>query len=221
MSVTIKFTDDFGERELPSAGPQHAMCFAVIDLGVHPGGIFQGKQAPARRQIAIGFELEERITSGPFQGQRHARYLQLAIPQGPSGKSGLEKLLKDWLGIALGECDLEEVCVGRPAMVTVRHEHGRKETNKNKTFANISNVTPPLRTFTPWVLENGKKGRNSNNWRYPKYYMKMRDEAISPPEDKGSEWEPNVEPSNPPSFPPITTEGEPPSSLGRPEDDKV
>jgi len=168
-------------KEFPADGLQHAMCYAVIDLGKQRS---RNEQYPKPKfQIAILFELEERMKEGNLAGQRFGTSIILTNSCHP--KSALFKLCKAWLGIEInGETELDDVMIEQGALLLMRQEPSRKD--PTKTYCNMVGTNPPMTGFVPWPLENGKE---HPDWMYPKYLCQMRSEALEPPGDTGCRWE--------------------------------
>jgi hypothetical protein len=111
--VTVKNSD--GHYENPEPGSYAATCYKVIDLGTQESE-YQGKKIK-RRQVIIGWELSEKMSSGePFTS---SAFFTASL----SEKSKLRPMLESWRGAAftpeeLNGFDLAKL-IGKPCLVSL------------------------------------------------------------------------------------------------------
>jgi hypothetical protein len=126
-------------QEAPPAGPHHAVCVAVVDLGSHPTEVKDQTGAVSTRvyrRCYLGFEL---AALAPGSGAPYV--LGRAFNVAFSKTAALRKFLESWKGRTLQErepIDLRDL-LSQPATLIVKHRPGQ-----SRTFATIDSVALPM-----------------------------------------------------------------------------
>jgi len=147
MSDPIMVGDEGPERELPKAGICNAVCCYVEDVG------YQQTMFGEKRQIVIGFELNQRITQeGKFKGERFL--ISNTYTASLNEKANLHKHLVGWLGRALTPAETKQYDIsglrGKGVTVTILHRDSKDGT---KTYANITALAPVMEGLEPMMVE--------------------------------------------------------------------
>lgn len=158
------------QRFLISAGTVQAVCFAVFDLGLQDTGFKSEEGDPViQHKIKVGFEVNETIPEGKYQGKRATIYKDYTLSL--SEKANLRKDLESWRGQAFTDKELEgfdvEKLVGTNAMLSIIHKD-----SKGKTYANIATVGKLMKGLIPMKPENDRKT--------PEWVEKIQARALEP-----------------------------------------
>lgn len=133
------------EFEIPNAGTFVARCYRFIDLGTQPK-TFEGKTT-LKHQVRLSWELPtELMTKGEYAGKPFSVHQTYTWSMGD--KATLRKSLESWRGRKFTDADFGEngfntkKLVGVPCMLGISHTE-----KKDKVFANISTISPPLKDY--------------------------------------------------------------------------
>ncbi len=123
------------EYEPVSSGSHHAVCYAVIDLGVQYNATYE-KNVP---KIRIMWELVNELTE--FDGEEKRRVLSKEYTRSLGERSHLRKDLENWRGKAFSDeellgFDLAHI-LGKNCLLTVIHDTGKN----GNTYANVSGIS--------------------------------------------------------------------------------
>jgi len=164
-------------KEIPKAGLRAAYCYYVVDLGVQDGGPTYDN----KHQILAMFELNETIMEeGEYFGKKFviSKFYNLSAYE----KSNLAVDTKNWLGIEIEpEMNIDEILVGKVATLNIAHKATTKDPSKER--AQIATINPPMDQMEDWEIENGPK---IEGWHFPNWVQKIREKAITKPEDFGT-----------------------------------
>lgn len=132
-----------------SAGMHVAVCYAVVDLGVHFSEVWQKEQ----HKILLIWETDEEMTTvdGEVKPKSISKEFVLSLHE----KSDLYKTLISWRGRAFTPLELEGFDVknvlGAPCLLNI------VSVEKNdKEYANIGGITPLMKGQQPPELKNKK-----------------------------------------------------------------
>lgn len=182
-----------GSYEIPEAGSFPARLVSIIEIGTvqtpfYNKGSFKEGQAPVfneetgyfsdnkgQKVDAEGYTLDKdgnkelkyaHQISLTFEGQNddkrffiRTRDITLSLNE----KAVLSKYIEQILGRKIVEGDvprnLLQECLGKPCIVTVAHT-----TVKDKTYANLTNVTAPMKGMTVLEAKTGLTFLNFKDW---------------------------------------------------------
>jgi hypothetical protein len=130
---------------VPMDGVQLGVIIQVVDLGVQPGGSYQGEPKPDSRQLRVTYELPH--DTHDFDGETKPLLISETFPFSGSDMSkcykrinsidpGLKKTNGDYAAL-----------VGEPVMVQIVHKEGKGK-HEGRTFANVASVSPLMRGMT-------------------------------------------------------------------------
>ncbi|WP_155931504.1 hypothetical protein [Methylopila sp. 73B] len=154
MAIIAKQSGN-GDFQLAPEGQFAAICHKVIDCGTQTVDGQYGVQQ--KRQVIIGFELhgENQIGDGSGymeDGRPHVVQQKFTLSLGE--KSKLRPFLQSWRGRPFTDDELEGFDISKliaaPCMVTIQHV----TSVKGKTFANITGITPKLKSIETPRLAN-------------------------------------------------------------------
>ena len=155
MGITAKEGEGGSKRGLIEEGIQHAICYAVYDLGTQYSEVYEKHS----RKVLISWELPEHRITIDKDGK------ELNLPRAISKqytvslheKATLRKDLESWRGRAFTSKELEgfDLCnvLGVNGMVQVIH----RQVERN-TYANVQTVLP--------LMKNMEKRKSENTLRY-------------------------------------------------------
>jgi len=145
--LIIKNEGTSKKRYYPTPGTKQAVCYAVHDIGVQ-----ESKFGP-KHQLIIQWELDELIKEGDFKGKRFVQSKKYTCSL--HEKSNLRKDLEAWRSKRFTEKDMEgfdiEKVIGKGCLLAIS-----KEEKEDKTYINITGVTPLMDGMVPMVAENDK-----------------------------------------------------------------
>ena len=132
-----------------SAGMHAAVCYAVIDLGVHYSEVWKKEQ----HKILIIWETDEELTTA--DGEKKPKSISKEFVLSLHEKADLYKTLISWRGRAfspqeLAGFDVKNV-LGAPCLLNILNVE--KDGN---TYANIGGITPLMKGQPAPVLVNKK-----------------------------------------------------------------
>lgn len=144
-----------GNFKLPSEDLHRAVCDMVVDLGIQPGGIYNGQQQPDRHKVYIRWALpDERIEyvkdgvelEGPMV---IGKFYTVSL----SEMSNLRPDLENWRGRRFTEEELDgfdiSSVLGKSCMVQVQHD-----TKKNgEVRAKVTSITRVPKGVEPAKLD--------------------------------------------------------------------
>ena len=149
MALIAKQPEQRMSIEPISAGMHVAVCYAVVDLGVHFSEVWQKEQ----HKILLIWETDEEMTTtdGEVKPKAISKEFVLSLHE----KSDLYKTLISWRGRAFTPVELEGFDVknvlGVPCLLNI------VSVEKNdKEYANIGGITPLMKGQQPPELKNKK-----------------------------------------------------------------
>lgn len=150
MSIIIKEREQKEVLLIP-AGTYNAVCYNIWDLG-YQEVIYMGKSKIVD-QVVIGWEIDELIPSGDYQGKRFTK--TKTYTKSLYEKATLCKDLQAWRGVPFtdaerAEFDIEDL-VGKPCMISLIHKQSK---DGKKTYVNISSVTRLPKSMAAITPEN-------------------------------------------------------------------
>ena len=137
-------------REIPDEDVHQGFCVGIIDLGYQKAKgdnfppdahdlQFDGKKVTHR--LRLDFEIDQRLENGEQAGKR--MMISAEVGNSIHEKSKLSALLLGGYGIDLkklvsedSEVDLEDLIVGKPVRVVVKHNTAKN----SKVYANIDSL---------------------------------------------------------------------------------
>lgn len=139
----------FTKSDAPPAGNRLAVCAAVIDLGTHEQGAFQGAPRPPVRQLFIVWELPKCLKAGTNRNHLIAERYNLSFHE----KASLRKMLESWRGQPYrdgSDIDVSKVA-GRPCFLNIAHDE-----KGDRVYPKIKAVAPlPDEVQAPALTVNG------------------------------------------------------------------
>lgn len=130
---------------VPMDGVQLGVIVQVVDLGVQPGGSFQGEQKPPSRQLRVTYELVN--DTHDFDGEQKPLLISETFPFSGSDMSKCYKRINSIdPGLKLTNGDYA-LLVGTGVMVQIVHKEGKGK-HEGRTFANVASVSPLMRGMT-------------------------------------------------------------------------
>src|SRR5262245_33714792 len=128
-------------NEVPPAGPQLAVCVALIDLGTHTEEVKDKDGAVKQKdfhKIYVAFEL----TACTVTGTSRSHVLGKAFNHTFASNSALRKFIESWRGKKFTDGERFDVrkLLGQTCMLTIKNTAG-----KDRTFADIDGVSLPMR----------------------------------------------------------------------------
>lgn len=117
----MKIYQDSMDKVMCPSGNFNAICVGVYDLGVQPSK----NGWPAKRKVAICFEVEKKIEAGPLAGQPYR--LSRIVSTSLNRKSALSEMLVSWFGRdPVGSENGNRVfdfaaLIGKPCTISVAH----------------------------------------------------------------------------------------------------
>lgn len=97
MAIVAKDSGESFERELPSAGLQHAVLSKIFDLGLQMNN-YTGKH---QHKVLFVWELAETMSEGKFAGNRFILTQEFTLSL--NEKANLRKMLESWKGKQMTE----------------------------------------------------------------------------------------------------------------------
>lgn len=173
-----------GGGTIPPAGNNAGICVAVIDLGTHDPGSFQGEKRDPVRQVVIVWELPGATIAGTKNTRHHiAERYTLSFHE----KAKLRKTLESWRGAKYGagqQIDLQKL-LGRPCLLNIMHQpSGERVYAKLKDVTSLPQgmqVAPPSHTPFAWYIGGGQPLPEAD-WLPWVYGSKVADLIASSPE---------------------------------------
>lgn len=146
-----------GSYELCPAGAHNAVCVDVIDKGWETTE-WEG-QSKTQPKITLVFQTEARDS----MARRFRRYADLTVST--HEKSNMVKFLTSWIGEELknGVFQMESL-IGRQALLTITH---KKSAISGKTFAKITNISPPHPKDDPLEIEDYVRKQDTEDYEAP------------------------------------------------------
>lgn len=143
MSLIAKDKSSGADFAPIPAGMQHAVCYAVIDIGTQPKfGNF-----PARRKVVILWELPGELIEVEKDGTKRTmpRAISEKYTLSLASKGNLRPMLESWRGRPFTEQELDgfdlKNLLGANCFLNVVHKQGTGE-KAGRTYANVASVNP-------------------------------------------------------------------------------
>lgn len=143
MSLIAKDTSNGADFAPIPPGMQHAVCYAVIDIGTQPStGNF-----PARRKVVIIWELPHELIELERDGvkKKLPRAISERFTLSLASKGNLRPMLESWRGRPFTEEELAgfdmKHLLGVNCFLNVVHQKGKGE-KAGRTYANVASVNP-------------------------------------------------------------------------------
>lgn len=149
MALVARQPEQGAKTSPISAGMHAAVCYAVIDLGVHFSEVWQKEQ----HKILLIWETDEEMTTA--DGEQKPKAISKEFVLSLHEKSELYKTLVSWRGRAftpdeLNGFDMKNV-LGAPCLLNI------VSVEKNeKTYSNIGGITPLMKGQATPELVNKK-----------------------------------------------------------------
>jgi hypothetical protein len=141
------------DRKPVPAGMQHAVCFAVYDLGTQPAN---GKFGP-KRQVMFNFEIPSERITGEYEGvafDRAATIWTWPLTNSIGPKARMRPLLISWRGRDFTEQEAQGFDVmtvaGANCLINITHKPGAE----GSVYAEISGITPLMKGMSKLAPEN-------------------------------------------------------------------
>ena len=127
--------------EVPPAGPQLAVCQALIDLGTHTEDVKDKDGVTKQKDFHktyLAFELTGCKIGGTTRNHVVGREFNISF----TSNSALRKFIESWRGRNFAEGERFDIrkLLGQPCTLTIKHKPG-----KSRTFADIDGISLPMR----------------------------------------------------------------------------
>ena len=147
MALLARQPEQGAKIEPISAGMHTAICYAVIDIGVHFSEVWQKEQ----HKILLIWETDEEMTTA--DGEKKPKAISKEFVLSLHEKSDLYKTLTSWRGKAFTPQELSGFDVGKvlgaPCLINIV-----SVAKNDKTYSNISSITPLMKGQTPPIPFN-------------------------------------------------------------------
>lgn len=151
MGLIAKDKGGEGFEPIPT-GNHHSVCYGVFDLGTQPS---HNPNFRAKRQVCITWEIPAERIELEREGNKVnlPRAISRIFGLSLSSKSNLRPFLVSWRGREFTEAELEgfdlKNIIGANCLLNIVHER-----KGDKTYANVSSVSPLLKNMPKLKSEN-------------------------------------------------------------------
>jgi len=130
---------------VPLDGVQLGVLVQVVDLGVQPGGEYQGEKKPDCQQIRLTYELPNDVHD--FDGEEKPLLISETFNFSSHELSTCIKRINSIdPGLKISGGDFGKL-VGTPVMIQITHRAGKGK-HDGRVFANVASVSPLMRGMT-------------------------------------------------------------------------